>query len=94
MLVGVAFLVTRDSDPKPPQPVSRASAERRLEHRLRASGVSQVGSVRCRGAIMPDRQTRCQLVYTDGDTQLMLVTLIAGGRLDIDVPYPAQRRPG
>ena len=48
----------------------------------------------CPGAIRPERATRCQFLYRDGDTQLMLVTVRAHGELEIDVPYPAQRRPG
>jgi hypothetical protein len=50
--------------------------------------------VRCPGSIRPGRPTRCQFVYENGDTRLMLVTLMEDGTLDIDVPYPAQRRPG
>jgi hypothetical protein len=50
--------------------------------------------VRCPSPIQPGGATRCQFVYADGDTQLMLVTLMANGTLDIEVPYPAQRRPG
>jgi hypothetical protein len=49
--------------------------------------------VRCPGPIRPGRSTRCQFIYADGDTQLMLVTLTSRGELSIDVPYPAQRRP-
>ena len=52
------------------------------------------GRVTCPGAIRPERATRCQFRYRDGDTQLMLVTVRAHGELEIDVPYPAQRRPG
>ena len=38
--------------------------------------------------------TRCQVVYDNGDTQLLLVTLSDAGEFDVQVPYPAQRRPG
>jgi hypothetical protein len=87
--VGLAVLLTRDSPPQPPAPVPAARAETRLVHQLDLSG-----SVRCPGDIRPGHSTRCQVLYPDGDTQLMLVTLTADGGLEIDVPYPAQRRPG
>jgi hypothetical protein len=87
--VGLAILLTRDSPPPPPAPVPAARAEARLVRQLDLRG-----SVRCPGDIRPGRSTRCQFVYPDGDTQLMLVTLSAAGALEIDVPYPAQRRPG
>jgi hypothetical protein len=90
---GVAALVTRDSPREPPAPVPAARAERRLEHRLGAGGAA-TGSVRCPSSIRLRHSTRCQFLYEDGDTQLMLVTLTANGTLDIEVPYPAQRRPG
>jgi hypothetical protein len=87
--VGLTVLLTRDSPPPPPAPVPAARAEARLVHQL-----DRRGSVRCPGDIRPGRSTRCQFLYPDGDTQLMLVTLTADGGLEIDVPYPAQRRPG
>ena len=88
------WLLTRDGAPDPVEPVAASSAEPRLERQVRRGGIQQVGSVRCAGAIRPTGSTRCQLLYGDGDTQLMLVRLLADGRLYIDVPYPAQRRPG
>ncbi len=91
--VAVALVLTRDSPPKPLEPVSADTAEQRLESQLRAGG-GPSGSVRCPGSIRPDRPTRCEFVYADGDTQLMVVSLRVGGELDIEVPYPAQRRPG
>jgi len=51
-------------------------------------------SVRCNGAVRVVLVTRCQVVYDNGDTQLLLVTLSDAGELDVQVPYPAQRRPG
>ena len=87
--VGLAVLLTRDSPPPPPAPVPAARAQARLVRQLDLRG-----SVRCPGSIRQGRATRCQFVYPDGDTQLMLVTLTAAGELEIDVPYPAQRRPG
>ena len=92
--VVIAVLVARDSAPAPLPAVAPARAEERLEGQLERDGIEQVGSVRCDSFIRPGRQTRCELVYADGDTQLMLVGLSAGGALDIAVPYPAQRRPG
>jgi hypothetical protein len=89
----VAALLTRDSPREPLPPVAAARAERRLEHQLGAGG-GPPGSVRCPSPIRPGHLTRCQFLYEDGDTQLMLVTLMANGTLDIEVPYPAQRRPG
>ena len=86
-------LVSRDSPPEAPAPVPPAGAETRLMTQLRAGGVDDAGSVRCRGSIRRGRLTRCELVYADGDTQLLLVDLTADGELDIQQPYPAQRRP-
>jgi hypothetical protein len=99
--VGVAVLVacgaavvllTREPEPGPPQPVPAARAERLLERRLDAGPGA---SVRCPPARIDTlNEARCQFVYPDGDTQLMLVTLGSDGELEIEVPYPAQRRPG
>jgi len=89
--VAAAALLTRDSPPEPPEPVPVARAEMLLARQLDAGPAA---SVRCTGPIRPGRSTRCQFLYPDGDTQLMLVTLSRRGELDIDVPYPAQRRPG
>ncbi len=90
----VVVLLAREPAPEPVAPVGAASAETRLENQLRRDGLEDVGSVRCAGPIAPGRRTRCQLLYSDGDTQLMLVSLVGDGQLDIEVPYPAQRRPG
>jgi hypothetical protein len=90
---GVAVLVLRDPAPEAPADVPGASAERRLVQRLRAGGVGDARSVRCQGPVRPGRLTRCELLYLDGDTQLLLVDLMANGALDIQQPYPAQRRP-
>jgi hypothetical protein len=89
--VAAVALLTRDSPPAPPAPVPAARAEARLARQLDAGPAA---SVRCAGQIRPGRSTRCQFLYPDGDTQLMLVTLSRGAQLDVDVPYPAQRRPG
>jgi Protein of unknown function (DUF3311) len=89
--VAAVVLLTRDSPPQPPAPVPAARAEARLARQLDASPAA---SVRCTGPIRFGRSTRCQFIYPDGDTQLMLVTLSRRGELDVDVPYPAQRRPG
>ena|SRR5215216_1864111 len=89
--VAVVLLLARDPAPEPVAPVPAARAEARLARQLDAGPAA---SVRCTGAIRADRSTRCQFLYPDGDTQLMLVTLSRRGELDIDVPYPAQRRPG
>ena len=93
-VVGVVLLLGRDSAPEPLAPVPAARAETRLEHQLGTGGNGMPGSVRCPAPIRPGRRTRCEFLYPDGDTQLMLVTLSRRGELDIDVPYPAQRRPG
>jgi hypothetical protein len=87
---GVALLATRDAPPEPPAPVPAALAEARLERQLAARPAE---AVRCPGSIEPGRSTRCQFLYADGDTQLMLVTLTPSAELEVDVPYPAQRRP-
>jgi hypothetical protein len=89
--IGGVVLLTREPEPGPPEPVPAARAERLLEHRLDAGPRA---SVRCPPArIDSANESRCQFVYPDGDTQLMLVTLGADGELQIRVPYPAQRRP-
>jgi len=90
----IALLMARDPRPEPLAPVPRARAEQRLERQLRAAGVADERSVRCHTSVRPGQVTRCELHYTDGDTQLLLVNLTAAGKLDIDNPYPAQRRPG
>jgi hypothetical protein len=88
------LLLRRDSAPEALDPVAAARAEPRLESQLRRGGIEELGAVRCAGSVERDRVTRCQLLYDNGDTQLMLVRLTSEGRLDIEVPYPAQRRPG
>jgi hypothetical protein len=88
--VAALVLLTRDPAPEPPGPVPAAQAELRLERQL-AAGPS--ASVRCPRPIELDHSTRCEFIYPDGDTQLMLVTVAGDGELEIDVPYPAQRRP-
>jgi ribosomal protein L37E len=90
----VAVLLARDQAAAAPDPVAAAVAEPRLERQLGTDRGGPQGSVSCPGAIRPERATRCQFRYRDGDTQLMLVTVRAHGELEIDVPYPAQRRPG
>jgi hypothetical protein len=95
-VVGVVavVLLARDPAPAAPDPVAAALAEPRLERQLGTDRGGPQGRVSCPGAIRADRATRCQFRYRDGDTQLMLVTVRAHGELEIDVPYPAQRRPG
>ena len=86
---GSVLLLTRDSPPPPPAPVPAARAQALLLRQLDLRG-----AVHCPGDIRPLHSTRCEFRYPNGDTQLMLVTLTPRGRLEIDVPYPAQRRPG
>jgi hypothetical protein len=92
--IAVVVLLTRGTASDSPAAVPVARAEPRLERQLGAGAEGLRGSVHCPGAITPGRATRCQFLYADGDTQLMLVTLMGDGALDIDVPFPAQRRPG
>ena len=87
--VGLVLLLTRDSPTPPPAPVPAARAQALLLRQLDLHG-----AVHCPGDIRPLHSTRCEFRYPNGDTQLMLVTLTPRGRLEIDVPYPAQRRPG
>jgi predicted nucleic acid-binding Zn ribbon protein len=91
--VGVVLL-TRDSPPEPPAPVAARIAAQRLATDLRHGVIADLDSVRCPGSVAQGRLTRCQARYTDGDTQLLVVTQTADGELDIQNPYPAQRRPG
>jgi hypothetical protein len=86
-----APLLTRDSSPGP---VDRAGAGERLAAQLRDGGVADLDTVECGAAVRRGAFTRCEASYRDGDTQLLLVTLGAGDELDIQNPYPAQRRPG
>jgi hypothetical protein len=86
-----AVLLTRDS---PPGPVDRAGAGERLAAQLRDGGMADLDAVECGAAVRRGAFTRCEASYRDGDTQLLLVTLGAGDELDIQNPYPAQRRPG
>jgi len=86
-----AVVLTRDS---PPGPVDRAGAGERLAAQLRDGGVADLDRVECGGAVRRGAFTRCQASYRDGDTQLLLVTLTARDELDVQNPYPAQRRPG
>ncbi|MEA2420030.1 MAG: hypothetical protein QOE60_2236 [Thermoleophilaceae bacterium] len=91
----VVLLLTRDAPPPPPAPVPAARAELRLARQLGVGRLAgPAGSVSCPGSIREGHATRCQFRYPDGDTQLMLVILTRAGELDIDVPYPAQRRAG
>ncbi len=90
----LVVLLSRDPAPEPPGPVPAITADRRLEAQLRTSGVDDVGGVDCQETIRLRGLTRCELLYDDGDTQLLLVDLTDDGELDIQQPYPAQRRPG
>ena len=83
--------LTRDS---PPGPVDSAGAAERLAAQLRDGGVADLDRVECGGAVRRGALTRCEASYRDGDTQLLLVTLTARHELDVQNPYPAQRRPG
>ena len=89
-----AVLLARNPAPSAPDPAAAALAAPRLERQRGTNRGGPQGRVTCPGAIRPDRATRCRFLYRDGDTQLMLVTVRAHGELEIDVPYPAQRRPG
>ena len=93
--VAAVVLLSRD-DPPPasPEPVSSVLAERRLESRLALDEYGTGTSVRCAAPVRQAFVTRCQVVYDNGDTQLLLVTLSDAGEFDVQVPYPAQRRPG
>lgn len=91
---GAALLLGRDSTPPEARAVAAPRAEERLERRLATAEIDDAASVRCPHVIRAGRSTRCQVRYANGDTQLILVSLLASGELDVDVPYPAQRRPG
>jgi hypothetical protein len=86
----------RSSEPSATQfePVAAFRAEERLLRELSAGGLGDAVSVDCAGPVRAGRATRCQVGYSDGDTQLILVGLDADRTIDVDIPYPAQRRPG
>lgn len=92
--VAAVVLLSRDDPPASPEPVASVRAEHRLETRLALDEYGTGTSVRCTAPVRQAFVTRCQVVYDNGDTQLLLVTLSAAGELDVQVPYPAQRRPG
>ena len=92
--VAAVVLLSRDDPPASPAPVASVRAEHRLETRLALDEYGTGTSVRCTAPVRQAFVTRCQVVYDNGDTQLLLVTLSAAGELDVQVPYPAQRRPG
>jgi hypothetical protein len=93
-VVAAGVLLTRDSPPGPPGPVAGRAASERLERQLHDSGIADLRTVECGGAVHRGALTRCLARYDGGDTQLLLVALTASGELDIQNPYPAQRRPG
>jgi hypothetical protein len=95
--VAVAALLVvggEPAGPEPPDPLAATRAEQRLESRFANTGYDDTAAVRCRRAVRLGGATRCQVHYANGDTQLILVGLDGRGRLDITIPYPAQRRPG
>lgn len=92
--VAALVLLSRDAPPAAPEPMASVRAERRLETRLALDEYGTDTSVRCNGPVREVLVTRCQVVYDNGDTQLLLVTLSDAGQLDVQVPYPARRRPG
>ena len=87
-------LITRDSPPAPPGPVEAADAAERLQRGLEEAGMADLRSIECSGPVRRGELTRCEADYAGGDTQLLLVALTTSGELDIQNPYPAQRRPG
>jgi hypothetical protein len=93
VLAAAALLLTRDGPPPPPEPVTPARAEQRLQSQLALDAYPGGAQVRCNGEIRPGASTRCHVLYAVGETQLVLVSLDSGGELDVNVPYPAQRRP-
>jgi hypothetical protein len=95
--VGAGVVALGDSGeaaPLRPEPVAAFRAEERLLRELSAGGLGDAVSVDCAGPVRAGRATRCQVGYSDGDTQLILVGLDADRTIDVDIPYPAQRRPG
>jgi hypothetical protein len=80
--------------PPPPAPLAPTQAENRLQRQLGLAADGDQGVVRCPGNVGTTRLARCGVIYPDGDTQLLPVRLTPEGDLDVEVPYPAQRRPG
>jgi hypothetical protein len=88
----LAVVLTRDAPPEPLAPVAAQRAEQRLAVEFRRAG-GPAGRVACPGPIRLGAPTRCQFVYPDLDTQVMLVGLRRNGELTTEVPYPARREP-
>lgn len=86
------LLATRDSPPAPPEPVSAAEAEQRLELRHTPVGDDDNAAVRCPRSIEPGRVIRCEVRYSDGIARALLVRLAPDGELQADIPYPAALR--
>ena len=80
--VAAVVLLSRDDPPAPPEPVASVRAEHRLETRLALDEYGTDTSVRCTAPVREALVTRCQVVYDNGDTQLLLVTLSDAGELD------------
>ena len=92
--VAAVVWLSRDDPPAPPEPVAAVRAEHRLVTQLALAEYGTDTSVRCNGPVREALVTRCQVIYDNGDTQLLLVTLSGAGELETAVPYPARRRPG
>ena len=91
----VALLAAREEPaaaPKPPTPVPARQAEERLERQAAKAGYEDTATVRCARPVELGRDTRCHVLYANGDSQLILVALDSRGDFYITVPYPAQRR--
>jgi hypothetical protein len=92
----VIVLIARDdtaATPELPAPVPAARAEHDLELQFNPPG-DDTAAVVCPGPIRHQARTRCEARYANGDTQLLLIGLSERGNLDVEIPYPAQRRPG
>jgi hypothetical protein len=96
LAAAAALLLSRGepATPEPPDSLAAARAEQRLKSRFANAGYDDTTAVRCRRAVRLGGATRCQVLYANGDTQLILVGLDGRGGLDITIPYPARRRPG
>ena len=89
----LALVLARDAPPEPLAPVTSRSVPRSASPSSSAGRVAPPRAGGLPGPIRLGAPTRCQFLYPDLDTQVMLVGLRRNGELTTEVPYPARREP-